>query len=148
LTNTIRIHRSSLLTTSASSWIDKATDSQVATEDWTLFITICHKINRSSQAAKTTRKVLQKKLAGMNPQTQVLSISVRLTGTFVFSLTHLNFSFDQLLKVITENCRQFDGKYEDEDEGEGEGLLIHLSMFPGCYVTHMFMQNNLDMKHC
>ncbi|KAI8338525.1 hypothetical protein BC941DRAFT_423157 [Chlamydoabsidia padenii] len=68
--------------------LDKATDSNTATEDWTLFITICHKINHSSQAAKTTRKVIQKKLNTMIPQTQVLTIL--------------------LLKVITENCRRFD----------------------------------------
>ncbi|ORZ16934.1 hypothetical protein BCR42DRAFT_413537 [Absidia repens] len=68
--------------------LDKATDGNTASEDWSLFITICHKINQSPQATKTTRKVLQKKLAGMVPQTQILSIA--------------------LLKVITENCRRFD----------------------------------------
>lgn len=71
-------------------------------------------INCSAPAAKITRKVLQKKLADRNPQTQLFSISVKLTGTLYSRLTHMDVLFDQLLKVITENCRPFDGKYEDE----------------------------------
>ncbi|KAI8083022.1 uncharacterized protein BX664DRAFT_339632 [Halteromyces radiatus] len=68
--------------------IDKATDSSLTTENWTLFISICHKINQSPQAAKTTRKVIQKKILSMIPQTQLLTIA--------------------LMKVITENCKSFD----------------------------------------
>ncbi|KAI9303455.1 hypothetical protein BJ944DRAFT_268372 [Cunninghamella echinulata] len=68
--------------------LTKATSNDSEKADWTLFINICHKINQTKQSGKTVRKFLQKNLTTKQPQTQMLTLA--------------------LLKVISENCPQFD----------------------------------------
>ena len=65
--------------------LEQATDSKLEQEDWRLYIEICNKVIRIPNGPKTTREVLQKKLAVRNhPQTHVLALSV----IFVLQLHH------------------------------------------------------------